>query len=201
MYICIDAGHGGRDLGAVGFGVSEKWVTAQVAMRVGELLHAAGCLVFLTRVGDRPLSLPQRARIARETGAELFVSLHCGQSLWPQQRGLAVHYPRTDCLSRAWAETVMRSAEERLNGRMVSLGTQPISWRHGYGGAVLLNAVRSRMPACHVDLGFLSNPQDARLLQERFFLEELARGLAGAALSWRGRLEAAAEGVGGLAPM
>src|SRR5207247_967239 len=111
MYVCIDAGHGGSDAGAVGGGTCEKWVTAEVALRAGELLHAAGCLVFLTRIGDRRVTLPQRLHAAQETGAELFLSLHCGLASRPEPRGLTVLYPRGDACSQAWAETVLRAAE------------------------------------------------------------------------------------------
>src|SRR5258708_3376653 len=53
MYVCIDAGHGGPDAGVCGHGAVEKWIAGEVASRTGEILHTAGCLVFLTRVGDR----------------------------------------------------------------------------------------------------------------------------------------------------
>jgi N-acetylmuramoyl-L-alanine amidase len=191
MYVCIDAGHGGPDRGAAGFGAVEKWITAEVALRAGELLHAGGCLVFLTRVGDRRVSLPERLRTARDTGAELFLSLHCGQSLRPEPRGLTVFHPRGDICSQAWAEAVLRAAEARISGHTVARGAQPLSWRSGCGSASLLKAVGARMPACLVELGCLSNPHDARLLQQRLFLDDLARGLAGAVLAWQRRLEQA----------
>ncbi len=193
MYVCIDAGHGGSDRGAAGHGACEKAVAAEVALRLGELLHAGDCLVFLTRVGDRRVGVPERVRAARETGADLFVSLHCSHSPWPEQRGLAVFYARGDDGSRAWAEQVLRGTEARLGGRTIARGARPISWRHR-GGAALLNALRETMPACLLELGFLSNPADARLLQERWFLDDLARGLTASVLAWRDRLLWGTEG-------
>ena len=74
------------------------------------------------------------------------------------------------------------------NGSLVS-GARPAPWQLRTGGFALLRAVHDQMPACLVELGFVSNPLDAWLLQERFFLESLARGIATAALAWRQQLE------------
>jgi len=189
MYVCIDAGHGGPDAGLCGHGAVEKWIAGEVAVRTGEMLHTAGCLVFFTRIGDRKVSMAQRARAAQETGADLFLSLHCAQSPWPAQRGLGLFYPRGDGRSQAWAEMVLRAAEARLNGRTIARGSRPLLWQHRGGGFTLLRAVHHQMPACLIELGFVSNPLDAWLLQERFFLESLARGIAAAALTWRQQLE------------
>jgi N-acetylmuramoyl-L-alanine amidase len=188
MYVCIDPGHGGSDVGAAGFGTAEKWVTGEVALRTGALLHAAGCIVFLTRVGDRRVSLPQRLRTAQETEAELFVSLHCSQSPWPDQRGLEFFYPRGDGRSQVWAETVGRLAAAYLHGRTLVRGAQPISGRNRCGSAALLRAVCPEMPVCLAELGFLSNSHDARRLQQRPFLDDLARTLAASVLTWRRQL-------------
>jgi N-acetylmuramoyl-L-alanine amidase len=189
MYVCIDAGHGGGDIGAAGFGATEKWITAEVAARAGEMLYAAGCLVFFTRIGDRRISLTERLRSVEETGAELFISLHCAHSPWREPRGLELYYPRADARSQAWAETNLRAAEARLNGRTVARGARPMPWRPRCGASALLKAVRVRMPACLVQLGYLSNPLDAWLLQERFFLDDLARGLVAATLTWQQQLD------------
>lgn len=188
MYVCIDAGHGGPDRGATGFGATEKWVAGEVAARAGEALYTAGCLVFLTRIGDRKVSLTERVRSVAETGADLFVSLHCAASPWPEQRGVGLYYARGDQRSQAWAETILRATEARLNGRTIARGARPIPWRDRCGGSSLLRSVRSQMPACLLQLGYLSNPLDAWLLQERFFLDDLARGLAAAVLTWQRRL-------------
>jgi N-acetylmuramoyl-L-alanine amidase len=185
MYVCIDPGHGGPDEGAVGYGAAEKWVTAAVALRTGALLHAAGCIVFLTRVGDRRVSLPQRLRTAQESDAELFLSLHCGQSPWPDQRGLEFFYSRGDDRSQRWAETVGRVAAAHLNGHTLVRAAQPIGGRTRTGSADLLRAVSPQTPACLAELGFLTNPHDARRLQQRLFLDDLARTLAAAVLAWR----------------
>jgi N-acetylmuramoyl-L-alanine amidase len=200
MYVCIDAGHGGADTGVIGFGATEKWITGEAAVRTGETLYTAGCMVFFTRMGDRKVSLPERLRSVRDSQADLFLSLHCAHSPWAAHRGLELFYPRGDPRSQAWADALLRAVETRLNGRTIARGARPISWRYRCAGSGLLNAVGARMPACLIQLGFLSNPLDAWLLQERFFLDDLARGIAAATLAWQRRLDTAharPEGVKG----
>lgn len=75
--VVIDAGHGGKDPGAVSQGVQEKDLTLAVARALrDELLRGGGVRVALTRSEDRYLFLGERSAIARQLGADLFISLH-----------------------------------------------------------------------------------------------------------------------------
>ncbi len=76
--IVIDAGHGGRDPGAIGVtGVREKEVVLDAALKLRDALEARGRYhVALTRDADLFIPLEQRVRFARQQGADLFVSLH-----------------------------------------------------------------------------------------------------------------------------
>ena len=77
--IVIDAGHGGKDPGAVGYkDLYEKDITLPVAIALKkELEQELGVKVILTRDDDRFVTLGDRARIANRAGADLFISLHC----------------------------------------------------------------------------------------------------------------------------
>jgi len=76
--VVVDAGHGGRDTGAVGpHGVREKDLALAIAKKVAARLTALGFQVVMTRKGDAFLSLDERTRIANEAHADLFVSVHC----------------------------------------------------------------------------------------------------------------------------
>ncbi len=77
--IVIDAGHGGKDPGAVGYNdLYEKTITLPVALALKkELEKELGVKVILTRDEDRFVTLGDRARIANRAGADLFISLHC----------------------------------------------------------------------------------------------------------------------------
>lgn len=75
--IVIDAGHGGRDVGAVANGLREKDVTLAVARRLGQYLEERlGVRVVYTRDDDRFIELKDRGHIANESGGKLFVSIH-----------------------------------------------------------------------------------------------------------------------------
>lgn len=75
--VVIDPGHGGKDPGAGGGAIQEKVLTLQLALALrDELLRQGGVRVALTRSDDRYLFLPERTRMARELGADLFISLH-----------------------------------------------------------------------------------------------------------------------------
>lgn len=75
--VCIDAGHGGHDSGAVGpGGLQEKNVALTVALVVGEMLSGK-CKVIYTRQNDSFVALDARANFANRQGADIFVSIHC----------------------------------------------------------------------------------------------------------------------------
>ena len=75
--IIIDAGHGGRDPGAVGpSGLTEKTVTLDVARRLARRLEAHGFTVRMTREGDTFLTIKNRVRFAIEQGGDILISLH-----------------------------------------------------------------------------------------------------------------------------
>ncbi len=76
--VVVDAGHGGKDTGAIGpHGVREKDLTLAIARRVAARLKALGFQVLMTRQSDVFVSLDERTRIANEARADLFVSIHC----------------------------------------------------------------------------------------------------------------------------
>lgn len=79
--ITLDAGHGGKDSGAVGVnGLREKDIALAVTLRLGAMLAAAGLAVNYTRKDDRFLELYERADLANEAGTEFFLSIHCNSA-------------------------------------------------------------------------------------------------------------------------
>lgn len=88
--VCIDAGHGGHDPGAVGpTGFQEKDAALNVALVMGSLLQDK-CHVIYTRQTDVFLSLTERAQIANRQGADVFVSIHCNSGPRGQGKGFEV---------------------------------------------------------------------------------------------------------------
>jgi N-acetylmuramoyl-L-alanine amidase len=92
--IVIDAGHGGRDPGAIGVdGVAEKDIVLAVALRLADKLKKQmGIDAVLTRKDDTFVPLEERTAIANQEGADLFISLHANASPNPEARGLETYY-------------------------------------------------------------------------------------------------------------
>jgi N-acetylmuramoyl-L-alanine amidase len=90
--IVVDAGHGGSDPGAIGWGrLREKEVTLRLARALRRELLARGFDVVLTREGDRTLSLLERTAIAEGAGGDLFVSLHANSARNRAASGIEVY--------------------------------------------------------------------------------------------------------------
>ena len=104
--IVIDAGHGGKDPGAVGpGGTREKDVTLSIAKRLGAMLQRQGIEVVYTRTADTFIT-NERTRIARESKADLFVSLHCNAGKRRAAGGIEVYF-----LSEAKTDAAAKAAE------------------------------------------------------------------------------------------
>ena len=75
--VVIDAGHGGKDPGNTGNGFIEKDIALKISTNLGMLLEKGGVNVIYTRKKDVFLGLFERANIANQSDAQLFISIHC----------------------------------------------------------------------------------------------------------------------------
>ena len=79
--VVIDAGHGGEDMGARGYGAMEKNVTLSIAKQLADDLNAIpGVKAMLTRDRDFFIPLHERYKIAEKAHADMFISIHCNSS-------------------------------------------------------------------------------------------------------------------------
>ncbi|MEN8257949.1 MAG: N-acetylmuramoyl-L-alanine amidase [Thermodesulfobacteriota bacterium] len=91
--IVIDAGHGGKDPGAIGRkGLREKDVVLKVALKTRDALRKKGYKVILTRSSDKFLPLEERTAIANTKNADLFLSIHANSAPNRRARGLETYY-------------------------------------------------------------------------------------------------------------
>ena len=91
--IIIDAGHGGKDPGAISRrGLREKDVVLDIAKRVKEELNGSGIDIILTRDRDKFVSLYKRAQIANDNDADFFVSIHANANRSRSLKGFEVYY-------------------------------------------------------------------------------------------------------------
>ncbi len=123
--IVIDAGHGGRDPGALGAHVQEKAVTLEAAKQLkAELERMGRYRVILTRDTDRYVEHGRRVQVARNADADLFISLHADAGGSPETRGASVYTLSEQGADRAVREVTSRgdwTSEMRLPGHDASV--------------------------------------------------------------------------------
>jgi N-acetylmuramoyl-L-alanine amidase len=166
--IVIDAGHGGKDVGAIScLGFYEKTVNLQVARKVASLLRQRGLKVVMTREGDEFIELEERAAIANRNNAQLFVSIHCDSMEKSSTQGFTIYVARSG--SRA-----SRQAADAIAQAMAKTGID----KQGVREADYKVLIYTQGPAVLVELGYLSNYQEAGLLKDSSFQNRLAEAIA-----------------------
>jgi N-acetylmuramoyl-L-alanine amidase len=174
--IALDPGHGGYDPGGGAEGVLEKDVTLEISLWLRDLLVEAGCRVFLTREDDRDLlvvpagpkkqqDLENRLKLISEAQVDILVSIHANSIASPRWYGAQTFY-REECedsrrLALLIQEEIVRTMKNTT--RKASIGK---------GNYFLLE--HAPVPAAIVEVGFLSNPRERRLLTEPSYQKKMA---------------------------
>ncbi|MGI9952958.1 N-acetylmuramoyl-L-alanine amidase [Moorellaceae bacterium AZ2] len=178
--IVLDPGHGTdpgrRDPGAIGpGGTLEKDINLAIALKLADLLRAEGAKVYLTRNGEyTPYGLSERAFYANDLGADVFLSIHCNASLNPEVGGTStyVYAPPGTELGQQREERLRlgRSIQEAL---AAALGLRNIGVLEA-NFSVLRN---TKMPSALVEVAFISNPEEEKLLKDPAFQARAAAGI------------------------
>lgn len=167
MLVVLDPGHGGRDVGAVGRrGTTEKSVTLQVGLYLEHMLKRSGIDVALTRSRDEFVPLDRRVNVAAEAGAHVFVSIHCNSSFFLRVSGIESFYFYGSRQGRRLASALQRCLVLKL--ARTDRGVKE-------AGFYVLRETLA--PAALVELGFLSNPVDEKLLSDPSFRRLAAEAL------------------------
>ncbi len=164
--VVIDAGHGGRDPGAVFEGRQEKDDNLALALAVGELLKKNGIDVVFTRTTDVYDSPYEKAVISNNADADFFVSLHRNSSPTP---GVGSGVQTLVYEDQGVAGEMARN----INAELSRLGFQDLGVDERKGLVVLR---RTEAPAVLVETGFINNKEDNALFDEKF--DEIAAGIA-----------------------
>jgi len=207
MCIVVDAGHGGRDGGAVGRdGLFEKDLVLEIGQRLGKLLESRlGMEVIYTRQDDSYIPLAERASIANQAHADLFVSVHANHSDLPSARGVETYYTSsfmvpsskdvdmrpgaggarnaaTASLSPAdlqeRVEQSRRLAESVQRSLYGTLSAQNPGLRdRGIRAATFRVLTESAMPGILAEVSFVSSPTDEQKLRSDGYREQVAEAL------------------------
>ena len=204
--IALDAGHGGWDLGTVGRqGLLEKDLVLDVTRRLGKLLQARlGSEVIFTRSADDYLPLDQRANVANQSQADLFVSVHANYSSSASARGVETYY------TNSFAPPGSREIEKKESGSVPQLtpvalsagelhekidesrrlaasiqkslfatlaANSPGIRDRGVKDSQFLVLTGTTMPSILTEISFVSSPADERNLQSESYRQQIAEAL------------------------
>jgi len=206
--VVLDPGHGGHDQGSAGpTGLLEKDVVLDVALRLGELISTnLGSEIVYTRNDDHFVPLEARTRIANDSRADLFVSIHANSSVIRTVSGVETYYlsftTSKEALDVAAREnaTSERSVFElrdllqkialqekidesrdfaaRVNSSLFRVWGQSQATRNrGVKKAPFVVLIGASMPSILTEIGFISNPRDEKELRKPETRQKIAEAL------------------------
>ncbi|MBU2702926.1 N-acetylmuramoyl-L-alanine amidase [Sporomusaceae bacterium BoRhaA] len=174
--IVLDPGHGGSDPGAIGPGKDqEKTVTLAVAQKVKSLLEKSGATVLMTRQTDVDVYGPNasgadelgaRADVANHRKTDVFLSIHANSFGNPTVGGGATYYyPKSN------ADSLLAQSIQDAYIQATGLSDRGIYQANFY---VLKH---TSMPASLIELAFISNPAEEKMLMDDAFQQKMAQGI------------------------
>lgn len=187
--ITIDPGHGGRDRGAAGKYIVEKFATLMLSNRVAAILRICGYRVYLTRSGNEYyVPLAERCRLQRHHRSDLFISIHFNAA-----ENRSFHGIETFALTPAGAASTSGGPPSNKSFGGNRLDANNLLLAHSIQksllrrtGALDRGVKRARWavlkeinaPGVLIEVGFISNPREERMLLDPAYRERIARGIA-----------------------
>lgn len=171
--VVIDAGHGGKDPGAVYFAVKEKDLNLDIALRLKKLLQKEGVNVQMTRETDVFHSLYSRSALANNVKADLLVSIHNNASTSRYTTGaMTLYHPGTaNANGNLTAKSLAKTIQSQLAG---DLKARNLGIIERTNLAILRTA---NMPAVIVEVGFMSNLTEVNRLKKADYRQKAAESL------------------------
>lgn len=166
--IVIDAGHGGYDPGAVSpnLKLKEKDIVLDVSLKLKKLLENAGFKVYMTRDDDTYIGLYDRPAIANELGADAFVSVHANAAYNASAEGaMVLYYPNDGRDNKSFASMTRDALVNGLNTPDRGIIQRP----------KLVVIRETKMPAVLLELGFLTNAREEKLLAQQDYRDKCAQ--------------------------
>ncbi len=173
MKIAVDAGHGGDNKGAPGgtTGIQEKKYTLLIAKELEKELLSQKTTVFMTRNKDTSLSMPERIEMLKKEDPDFLISIHLNSSAKDSVKGVSTYYRYIGF--RPLTQFILES--------MVQLGLTE------FGNVGSFNFALSGptdYPNCLVEVAFLSNKEDEKLILDPEFHKAVACQIADGIKNW-----------------
>jgi N-acetylmuramoyl-L-alanine amidase len=168
--VVVDAGHGGDDVGAIEKGVYEKDIDLEICNILKEMLDKENILVYYTRNDDSYPSVEERVDFANEINPDLFISIHSNYYDSKTINGTSVLYNTKDknYYGSKWLSEIMCSEVSK------SCGTYNKGILDGNDIHIVRN---SNSPVALIEVGFMSNEYDFKLLTTQEGQEKIAKGI------------------------
>ncbi|EGD51987.1 N-acetylmuramoyl-L-alanine amidase CwlD [Thermoanaerobacter ethanolicus JW 200] len=170
--VVIDAGHGGPDPGKPGkYGKDEDELNLEIAQKLRELIEESGGIVVMTReddtLSDSSLSKDLKNRVvkANEVIADVLISIHLNSFSQSKYKGAQVFYQNNSEKGKLLAELIQQELRNTLdpdNDRMAKSSNSYYLLRN------------AKMPAVIVECGFMSNPEEEKLLNDEKYQYKIA---------------------------
>jgi len=217
--VMVDAGHGGKDPGAIGVGgLKEKTVTLKAAKLLGGWLRKMGFQVLYTRVTDVFVPLKRRTAMANARHADLFISIHCNAHKSAGSSGLEIYSlnlastpdevrvaARENAVDARRISDMQRLLDELMHSSKLTESLDFAKAAHkttvqevrrasslkdrGTHEAPFLVLLGAKMPAILVEMGYITNPAEAAKLKDDRYLKRLTKGIADGVRAYKERVE------------
>lgn len=173
MKVVIDAGHGGKDPGAVRNNIKEADICLSIAKKVARKLTEAE--VILTRTKDEYVTLAERVKVANEANADYYVSIHCNAAKNEAANGYECWHSIKGGKSKELAEKIIQKLQ---NTPLKDRGLKTKANKNGQDYMYVIR--KTKCPAVLVEIGFLSNQGDRAYITSMNGKETIAAAIAAA---------------------
>lgn len=175
--IYLDAGHGGRDSGAISSTFLEKDMNLLLTKKLEKVLVSKGAIVYMTRDGDYDLSkstinkkrddLYRRVKMINQSKCNLYISMHLNASPSTKWNGIQIFYSNILKENKQVADTITNTMKENMKN------IRDVKKENGY-----YMYSKIKIPGVLVEAGFVSNPNDNYKIRQSNYQDVLVNNIA-----------------------
>ncbi|MGM9850321.1 MAG: N-acetylmuramoyl-L-alanine amidase [Bacilli bacterium] len=182
--IYLDAGHGGRDPGAIYKDLKESKINLEISNELKLELESHGAKVYQTRIGDYDLSkintrnhkrsdLETRAKIINESDCDIYISIHLNSDPSPTWNGTQIFYTNKNEKNKELAQIIQNEFKEKLKSKRE---IKPLKNMYLFD--------RIKKPGVLIEAGFISNANDRYLLKNKEHQKKIADTITDALIKY-----------------
>ena len=182
--IYLDAGHGGRDPGAMYKDLKESEINLQISNELKIKLESHGAIVYQTRIGDYDISkiytknhkkndLETRAKIINESDCDIYISINLNSDPSPTWNGTQIFYTNKNEKNKELAQIIQNEFKEKLKSKRE---IKPLKNMYLFD--------RIKKPGVLIEAGFISNANDRYLLKNKEHQKKIADTITDALIKY-----------------